>query len=283
MAQDKMQSSRFENKYIITEATALGIREFVQSFLVHDEYGAGKPNFSYPVHSIYLDSPQLKTYWDTINGDRNRFKLRVRFYNDDPAAPVFFEIKRRVNNCIQKQRAGVHRSAAASLAAGDLPFVEDLTANNPKHLVAAQNFARLVQLIEARPVVHVAYLREAYLPTDGNSARLTMDRLVCTEPVHALRLSTHMTHPQLVWGHTVVLELKFTDRFPNWFGDLVRVFNLRQCGAAKYADGITLMNGERPAHRRQPGAMLDLGWPEDSLFSDACDRQDAEMNTASAK
>jgi len=167
MKRDKMQASRFENKYLIPEETALEIREFVQSYLVLDEFGAGKPDFSYTVHSLYLDSDHMKTYWDTINGDRNRFKLRMRFYNDDPAAPAFLEIKRRVNHCIQKQRAPVHRAAAARLVDGQIPGPEDLVSDSPKHLFAAQNFVRLVQLIDATPKVHVAYLREAYLPTDG--------------------------------------------------------------------------------------------------------------------
>jgi hypothetical protein len=36
----------------------------------------------------------------------------------------------------------------------------------------------------------------------------------------------------------VILELKFSGRFPDWFKDLVRVFGLRQGSASKYADGI---------------------------------------------
>jgi SPX domain protein involved in polyphosphate accumulation len=102
MPKDKLQKSRFEQKYIITEEQALQIRDFVQAYLELDENGVGKPNFSYPVHSLYLDSNDLKLYWTTINGDKNRFKLRIRFYNNKPETPVFFEIKRRMNNCIMK-------------------------------------------------------------------------------------------------------------------------------------------------------------------------------------
>ena len=95
MGTDKMQTSRFEQKYIITDEVALQVREFVRSYLELDENGVGKPNFSYPVHSLYLDNDELKTYWDTINGNKNRYKLRLRFYNNQPDSPVFFEIKRR--------------------------------------------------------------------------------------------------------------------------------------------------------------------------------------------
>src|SRR5262245_36668235 len=104
MGRDKMQASRFEQKYIILEETVLQVWDFVRSYLELDENGVGKLNYSYLVHSLYLDYEDLKLYWTTINGDKNRFKLRLRFYNNNPDTPVFFEIKRRMNNCIMKQR-----------------------------------------------------------------------------------------------------------------------------------------------------------------------------------
>jgi hypothetical protein len=240
MATDKMQASRFEQKYIITEEVALQVRDFVRSYLELDENGVGKPNFSYPVHSLYLDSDDLKTYWETINGNKNRYKLRLRFYNSLPDSPVFFEIKRRMNNCIMKQRGGVRRAAVDEVLAGRLPQPADMVSKDPKHLMALHNFTRLVIEIGARPKVHIAYSREAYVPHDDNSARLTMDREVRSEPELTARLSTEMIAPVLVWGKDVVLELKFTNRFPDWMRELVRVFSLRQCGAAKYVDGVAL-------------------------------------------
>jgi hypothetical protein len=261
MTSDKMQSSRFELKYVISEAEARGIREYVRRFLDLDEYGAGKPDYSYPVHSLYLDSEQMLTYWDTINGNKNRYKLRIRYYTDEPEAPVFLEIKRRMNNCIKKQRAAVRRESVRAVLAGQLLPSRSLLSGNPKHLAAMQNFCRLVQEIQARPKVHVAYLREAYLPRTDNSARLTLDRQVRSESDPSARLSTRMRNPLQVWGDAVVLELKFTDRFPNWFRDLVQRFNLRQCGAAKYADGVALLSGYLPEHRRMPRPNPDLRWP----------------------
>jgi hypothetical protein len=243
---DKMQSSRFELKYIINEDLAPQIREFVRCHLELDENGVGKPNFSYAVHSLYLDSEDLKCYWDTINGNRNRFKLRVRFYNNNPDTPVFFEIKRRVNQCIMKQRGAVRREAVDRLLDGFFPEPEqDLISKETKHVMALQNFCRLVTEIGARPKVHIGYFREAYVPHDDNSARVTFDREVKSEPQFRARLDTRMEQPLLVWGKDVILELKFTNRFPGWFGELVRVFGLRQCGAAKYVDGVTLIGEDR--------------------------------------
>lgn len=255
MVRDKMQASRFEQKYLVSEGTALQIREFVQSYLELDENGVGKPDYSYPVHSLYLDSDDFKLYWATINGDKNRYKLRLRFYNDNPDTPVFFEIKRRMNNCIMKQRGAVRREAVGVLLSGQMPPRGQIAARDPKHLQALERFCQLAQEIQATPKVHVAYRREAYVPHDDNSARLTLDRQVQVETRLTQSLSTAMERPVSVWGREVVVELKFTNRYPDWFRELVRVFNLRQRGAAKYVDGLELLEdfGLQPRHSLENG------------------------------
>jgi len=245
MAEDKMQQQRFELKYIIREDVARAARDFVSSYLEIDEYGATLPNFSYPVHSLYLDSDRLGLYHSTINGDKNRYKLRLRFYDNRAEAPVFFEIKRRMNNIISKQRGGVRRDAVDWLLAGHLPEPAHLVSRDPMVTRTELNFGRLMQDMRARPKAHIAYLREAWISPKDNSVRVTMDRDVKFEPQPAARLSIDMDKPVTVFGKEVVLELKFTDRFPDWFRELVRVFGLMQCGAAKYVDGVTLMGLEK--------------------------------------
>lgn len=248
MAADRMQLQRFELKYNINENQALAVRNFVSSYLEIDEYGATLPNLSYPVHSLYLDSPDLKLYRSTINGDKNRFKLRLRFYADRPEAPVFFEIKKRTNNTISKQRGGVKREAVRPLLNGHLPAFNHLVSQEPKQLVAVQNFCRLMTNLNARPTAHIFYVREAWISRHDNSVRVTMDRQVQVDPEPSARLEANMMRPSLVFGNRVILELKFTTRFPDWFKELVRIFGLMQCGAAKYVDGVALI-GEHQVMR----------------------------------
>jgi hypothetical protein len=245
MAEDKMQQQRFELKYIINEDVARAVREFVSGYLEIDEYGATLPNFSYPVHSLYLDSDDLHLYQTTINGDKNRFKLRLRYYDNRSEAPIFFEIKRRMNNIIAKQRGAVRRDAVDWLLAGHLPEPAHLVSRDPRQQVALQNFCRLTHGLRASPKAHIAYLREAWISPRDNSVRVTLDREVRCEPEPLAHLNTRMTHPVVVFGKEVVLELKFTDRFPDWFKHLVRVFGLMQCGAAKYVDGVTMVGEYR--------------------------------------
>ena len=240
-----MQQQRFELKYVIKEGVALAVRDFVNGYLEIDEYGATLPNFSYGVHSLYLDSDDLRLYQNTINGDKNRHKLRLRFYDNRAEAPIFFEIKRRMNSIITKQRGAVRRDAVDWLLAGQLPEPSHLVSRDPRQLVALQNFCERMQEICAKPKVHVAYLREAWISPRDNSVRLTLDREVKCQPEPVARLNTHVDDPVIVFGKEVILELKFTDRFPDWFKELVRVFSLTQCAAAKYVEGVSRLGVNR--------------------------------------
>lgn len=240
----ELQQQRYELKYMIPESAARRVRDFCSGMLEIDEYGATMPDLSYPVHSLYIDSDELYTYWATINGDKNRYKLRLRYYNDKPDAPVFFEIKRRCNNIIMKRRGGVRRSSVAALLAGQLPTADDILSKDPRQLAALQQFCGLMMDIRGRPRAHVFYLREAWISTHDNSVRVTMDRYVQVEADPTARAKTYMSNPVRPFGNEVILELKFTNRYPDWFADLVRGFHLTQCGAAKYAGGV-MMIGEQ--------------------------------------
>lgn len=238
---DNLQHQRFELKYLINERTAMAVRDYVSSHLILDHFGAQQPDFSYPIHSLYLDSDDLAFYWQTINGNKNRYKLRLRYYDENPASPIYFEIKRRMNNAILKERGAVRRDAVAGVLAGQLPELSQLPSSGEGHIEALEHFCRLMQAHNARPRAHVAYRREAWVSQHDNSARVTMDRQVQFTYDPTVILSTKLKDPLHLFSNVVILELKFTGRFPDWFADLARCFNLWQSSAAKYADGIALM------------------------------------------
>ena len=200
---------------------------------------------SYPVHSLYLDSDDLETYHTSVNGVRNRFKLRLRYYDDHPETPVFFEVKARVDNCIVKQRCGVRRDAVALLVAGQLPEPEHLLSKEPRHLVALQRFNLLQCQLNARPKAHNQYLREAWVSPRDNSIRVTIDRNIRSEPCFIAKAVTAMTQPVRVFPEFAVLELKFTSRYPNWFNEMVQRFSLMQFSSAKYVEGVVLLGEHR--------------------------------------
>ncbi|MDI9401875.1 MAG: VTC domain-containing protein [Limisphaerales bacterium] len=260
MAEDRMQHQRFELKYLVSEKIAAGIRAYVSSYLELDEFAAGKPNNSYPVHSLYLDTDDLRLYWGTINGTKNRFKLRLRFYNE--SSPIFFEIKRRLNYCILKQRAAVKREHVQDVLEGNIS-PEFFIKKDSKTLQAAQNFFYLTKTMQARPKVHISYLREAWVTPENNSIRLTLDRDVSAERELVPKLKPDRRRStQTMLARHVILELKFTGRYPYWFRELVQVFGLMQSGAAKYCEGVVALGENKmissgAVFRDQPLPMID--------------------------
>jgi VTC domain len=245
MENDKLQPQRFELKYLVTEDVARAMRDFIRGYLVPDEFAAKSSDLSYPNHSLYLDSDDLVLYWEVINGNMNRHKLRLRYYDDNPTAPVFFEIKRRSDNAILKERGAVRREAVATLLSGQLPDASHLVSNHPKQLSALQHFCLLMHQNGAKLKTHVYYQREAWMSPADNSVRVTFDRHVCSAPHSEPVITTRIENPVMPWGQLVILELKFTTRFPNWFFEMVRLFNAMQCGVAKYAEGVALLGEER--------------------------------------
>lgn len=242
MRDSRLQKQRFEYKYLTNESRAIALRHYVESYLDLDSFGATQSSRSYPVHSIYLDSDTLKTYTDTINGSRNRYKLRLRYYENGDDAPVYLEVKRRTDKVISKKRAIIHRCYAIPLIFGDTPSIDHLVYKTPEQLDSLQFFCNIRSQLNATPKTHVAYMREAYELNDSNSVRVTFDREVYSEARGDVDFRTVMQQPVCVFGSNVILELKFTDRFPFWFRDIVQTFNLQQGSAAKYVDGLVQLH-----------------------------------------
>jgi SPX domain protein involved in polyphosphate accumulation len=256
MQPDRLQLQRFELKYIVSESMAVAARDFVRAYLNLDPFSHGKAQFSYPIHSLYLDSPDLKFYRQTANGEKNRYKLRVRYYDEDEAAPAFLEIKRRSDNAIFKQRCPIHKSAVSTVLAGAMPLPSMVLSGDPQHIRALERFVRFVVEDQLRPTGHVAYRREAWISAHDNSVRVTMDRDIRFDSNPTTDLTTNMAKPVRPFGNHAVLEIKFTGRFPAWFAEIVRACGLTRGSAAKYADGLLLF-GEDNLRRSGYGTVTE--------------------------
>ncbi|HUW18929.1 MAG TPA: polyphosphate polymerase domain-containing protein [Sedimentisphaerales bacterium] len=231
---DSLPACRYELKYLITESQAAAIEHFVGPYLHLDHYCKTQPLGSYPILSLYLDSPQLHLCRQTLEGRTNRFKLRIRSYTDDPDYPRFFEIKRRLNAVIIKSRARVIHPDVPRVVSGlSLPSA----AYHQDDLVLRQ-FQFYMKSINARPVVRIRYLRRAYEADTENRVRVTFDR----ELAYAAGTTTDLSLNGSRWRRNhldrVILEIKFTGRYPAWLNDMARCFGLRQQSFSKYVSSV---------------------------------------------
>jgi hypothetical protein len=234
IAADGTLRCRFEIKYQISESKAAAVEHFIQPYLSPDRYCKLQPTGSYPIVSLYLDSPDLKLCRESVTGEKNRFKLRIRGYNDDPKYPKFFEIKRRLNFVIVKDRHRVlQRDVARLLSGGPLP--EQYYSTEQESL---KQFLFYLHSIKARPLIQVRYIRRAYVDDSENRVRITFDRelsfRMCEQPAVTLGGLGWQRHPI----NDVILEIKFTSRYPAWLNRMARCLDLKQQSFSKYVNCI---------------------------------------------
>ena len=240
---DRTLFSRFENKYLVPSESVQAMRRWLAPFVRPDEYAATRPDYKYPICSLYLDSSDLTLYKTTVQGIKNRFKIRVRSYSEDPRMPVYCEIKRRMNGVILKRRARIDREHISTVLAGGLPEGGALP---PPSRGALEEFRASTLSSRAHPVMRVRYLREAYVSRAGDPVRVTFDtglsgcptKESCTDFAQGEWLSVPL--------RGTILEIKFTERYPSWIADLIRAFELQKRSIAKYILCINRARHEAP-------------------------------------
>ncbi|MEM7385955.1 MAG: polyphosphate polymerase domain-containing protein [Verrucomicrobiota bacterium] len=238
---------RFEQKYIVHPALVPKIREFIKPFCIPDPNGKG-PVPEYVVTTLQLDTASMDLALAKERKSFARFKLRIRTYGTKPEHPVFFELKRKVNNVIIKSRAKMtlgEYSGDIVINPEKAPMLKTGKDNNN-----FLEYCRLVRELGARPKMLIRYVRESYFGANDDYARLTFDRRVSYRPTktwdlpveddgHIWRpMDTQMGLNRPFAGY--IFELKAMRDTPKWMLELVERFNLQTTGFCKYATAYRL-------------------------------------------
>lgn len=241
-ALDNTLTSRYECKYLIDRRAAEAVRRMIRPHVRLDPHSAGRDDRRYPVLSLYLDSPGLRLYRDTAQGMRNRYKLRLRYYEEAGESPVFCEVKKRSDVIVRKARERVSRVWAEDfLSGGCLPIPAGGGAD-------LGEFLHRCRRTDARPALRLRYMREAWESRGGDPVRITFD----SDLEHSLLSDPSLAESRPSWQSTpidshVILEVKFTDLRPSWLDRMLTGLQLDKVSVAKYALSIeeVLGSGQR--------------------------------------
>ena len=131
--------------------------------------------------TLQLDTDSMDLALAKERKTLSRFKLRIRTYGYGDEAPVFFELKRKVNGVIIKSRAKTNRRVYnRGKALTDVEHCPLL--KTPKDNSNFLEFARVVRLLNARPKMLIRYIRESYFGANDDYARITFDRRISYRP-----------------------------------------------------------------------------------------------------
>lgn len=227
--------NRFELKYLITLRQAERFKTDLSNYLVPDEHG--NVCGSYALSSLYYDSPDLRCYWEKVDGVKYRRKLRIRRYeNCEPftdETPVFLEIKQRIDRVTQKRRAVLTYKDALQLC-NDRQIPDHAINDKP---VLEEIYVFLWQY-NLRPVSIVRYDRQAFIGLDDNvGLRVTFDTSLTAQTSHLYLHEPAFTLPILT-PDRVVMEIKVNERIPYWLTELVAAHGFQMTRVSKYCRSL---------------------------------------------
>ncbi len=227
--------NRFELKYLVPVEQAAEIRDELAERMDRD---LNSPAGGYGVWSLYYDTPQLRFYWEKIEGLKFRRKLRIRHYGTPDGvtdeSPVCVEIKQRVNRVTQKRRITLPYGVARQLCDG-----REMIEHSPKESAFVQEVLELVVRLNLLPTAITGYQREALVGRDADTGlRVTFDRRIRGRDRDFHFGTSNPENRFTIPPHLSVMEIKVNERTPYWITDLAARRNLSLIRVSKYVQSI---------------------------------------------
>ncbi|MFL2765702.1 MAG: polyphosphate polymerase domain-containing protein [Paracoccaceae bacterium] len=218
---------RYEIKYAID---GLGIEELHSMLKMHPMHF--RPVYSKrQINNIYFDTWDLSAFIDNIEGERNRKKVRLRWYgqlNDISIKPIL-EVKQKSGMLGWKERYEVEPI--------DVDFKKKIETSQLLKFEGGlrDNILQVsgVDLAFLKPTLLNNYEREYYLTADDNF-RLTIDTNLQFFDINPLRIFSGMPFQQ----DRIVVELKFLEEYYEMAEFVTSRLPTRLTKSSKYVVGI---------------------------------------------
>lgn len=227
--------NRFELKYLVPVEEAAEIRDELAERMDHD---LNSPVGGYGVWSLYYDTPQLRFYWEKIEGLKFRRKLRIRHYGNldgvTDESPVCVEIKQRVNRVTQKRRITLPYVVARQLC-----DAREMVEHSARESAFIQEVLELVVRLNLQPTAITGYQREALVGRAADTGlRVTFDRRIRGRDRDFHFGTENPENRFTIPPHLSVMEIKVNERTPYWITDLAARRNLSLIRVSKYVQSI---------------------------------------------
>ncbi len=211
------------------------LRTNLLGYVEYDEYALLRPEREYTVRSIYLDSYDYKCYYEKLDGTHTRRKFRIRGYNrKEGNSKVFFEIKRKNENFVSKDRALV----PFQVLDDSLGRVWSTPVRDEEDRKYLNNFHYYYDLERLEPKVLVVYDREPFQCKFGSALRITFDKNLRCRAVSGYESLYEEQGLMRLMKHEFVLEIKFYQVLPRWIDRVIGKFNLTRLSVSKYTSSI---------------------------------------------
>lgn len=195
-----------------------------------NEYGI------YTISSIYLDNDQKECYYETINNDFYRQKVRLRVYGNKNTAEsnAFLELKTKIDGLVVKRR--VLMKLADAVAFIDECITKGVDADtgykcsNPQILKEIKHVIIRKQL---KPVNVISYERLPLVSVEDSALRITFDFNIRSRG-DDLDLTHGTDGERRIEKQIAVLEVKTNKAIPFWLTKILAKYKYRNQTFSKY-------------------------------------------------
>lgn len=209
----------YELKFLVPDAVATEVLAWGRRHLPPDPHAELHADDRYRVTSLYFDTPQLDVFRGV--GSNGRCKYRVRRYGAETA--LFLERKLKTRGLVGKRRTRIAAEALSHLAQPQ-----------PQPHWDGHWYLRRLRVRGLIPRMLISYERTARVGIGpAGPLRLTLDRELRCLAADGLAWNDCATGRPLLTGETI-LELKFRDRMPALFKQLIQQFALAAQPVSKY-------------------------------------------------
>ena len=209
---------RYERKYPVTGCSP----EAVESFLRLHPLSFSEIFQVRRVNSLYFDTPDWDLLEESLSGDAERMKIRIRWYGDflNVKNPVL-EIKIRHFDTGEKLLFKIPHPNITPIDIAEMGpgLIRDLYAPD----------------MEIRPAVFVSYTR-SYFGNPDKRFRVTIDR----ELAYRNPQPSHFENLAPVMDNSVIAELKYETQDDDWLSEFTEHFPFKIGKSSKFVKGMML-------------------------------------------
>lgn len=223
-----MNNYRTEWKYQLKKVHANQIRTRLDSVLDTDPYAS--ETGLYRVNSLYFDDHTDRCAMENVAGEGNRFKYRIRYYNDNPDR-VILERKIKKNSYCLKRTVSLNAREYDMLLNG---YAEDILYETDDPLL--MEFAVDILTRNFSPKVIISYDRLAYVEPISN-VRITFDMGILASDEFERFLDGSFSGIPVISGDECILEVKYDQVLPSYIRSIIQSEYVNQQSFSKYVMG----------------------------------------------
>jgi len=221
-----MKRYRNEWKYYCNQKQDFILNSKLSTILKYDH---NSKDGKYYVHSLYFDDYNNESAKTTEAGDSERFKWRIRYYNDD-IKTLKLELKEKHYGRCYKESCPLTIEEYNAIMNNEISF---LFWHTKKQLLKTFCLSMMDRLFT--PKVIIDYERVAYVE-DIKNIRITFDRNITSS--YEIDKFLEGNYYKLPVSSINVLEVKFDDILPSYIKKIISSDCNDQTSFSKYYNGI---------------------------------------------